>query len=1276
MAPNGSQDIAIIGLAGLFPKAPDIGTFWSNILGKVDGIDEAPAGWMGDELFLDPDSSDITRTYTNKGGFLGDVARFDPRPFGIMPVSINAGEPDQFLALRCAKEALVDAGYDGGGFEPSRTGVILGHGTHPNRANVNGIQQTQVIDQTLGLLRSIFPEIAGDRLKAFGRLLGAKLPKIDADAVPGLVPNMMTGRIANRLDLMGPNYILDAACASSLMAVDAAMSELRTGRADLMLAGGVNTSTSILVYMVFCQLGALSRTSRIRPFDHGADGTLLGEGQGIVVLKRFDDAVRDGDRIYAVVKGCGLSSDGRATGLMAPRMEGQVLAMRRAYEATGIDPETVSLIEAHGTGIPLGDETEIRSLTAVLGERRRPYPHVALGSVKSMIGHCIPAAGMASLIKCALALHHKVLPPSLCDDVNPTFELERTPLFVVSEAMPWSHNRAAPRRAGINAFGFGGVNSHMILEEAPESADSREPGAAFGLRLPHAPELVIFSEASRAALLTSVGSVLEQLRKSPAISLNSIAARSAETAADGEYRLAIVAADLAELAAKLEHAQKKLIETAVETFKSRKGVYLASRPVAGKLAFLFPGENSQYPGMLKDLAMSAPLVRDWFDCLEGLFADERDIPHGPIVFPPPNSLTEAERSRLSQRLMDVDAGSEAVFFADQAMFGLLTALGVRADAFVGHSTGENAALVASGAFDLSRDETCGYIREMNRIYCRLDQSGAIPKGTLLAVGALPRQDVLDVIADFDGVHFTMDNCPNQAILFGPDLVMAEIGSRLTEGGGIISRLPLAWAYHTPLIRPMADAFDELFVDIRLSRPTAPLYSCTSASVFPDRDEAFRELALDQYVSRVRFTETILRLYEDGVRIFVEVGPSSILTGFVGDILASKPHLAIASNRGKRSAVAEVLQMLAQLFVHGVPMDLSRLYPTVKTAALVPPANEGTILESGLPYLKLTPDEVEEARKLLADAPAPAPAPAPATAVSVPAEKAIAGSLGASRKANALAQHLAMMNTFLEQQAAVTTAAMRQMSKGYSSPKIRDLGASFALFNSASVQMATWPQVQDRVLPEAVFEAIVDRLLSSRERQFWVEKAAARNSHRREWLLGRLAAKSAIQNWLGRRGRAPGLQDIEIVNEDDGHPTVRLRNGSGELQAVAVSLSHTDGTAVAVATQEVHPIGIDLEPIGRIRDAEAFARVAFLEEEWLRLQEQFPGRSTECSVLLWTMKEAAAKALGCGLLGREQAFRLVDISPDGQFGQLVYNGRSIALQARRFQDFVCTLAQAD
>ncbi|NUP87858.1 MAG: polyketide synthase, partial [Burkholderiaceae bacterium] len=475
-------------MACLFPQAPDLHAFWRNIVHGVDAIGAPVPGWDAERYLA------TGRIKTSAGGYLGELYRFNPTDFGIMPNSLDGGEPDQYLALRVARDALRDAGYLRDDADHRDTGIILGHSTYLHRGQGTIVQHLVVVDQTIELLRLACPHLTDEQADSARAMLRARLPQSNADVAPGLVPNVMTGRIANRLNLRGPNYLVDAACSSSLLAVGAAIDELRAGRSRMMLAGGVNASLPAEVCYIFTQLGALSGRGKVRPFEAGSDGTLLGEGLGVVALKRLDDALADGDRVYAVVRGVGQASDGRGHGLLAPSIEGEALAIRRAWQAAGLDPASLSLVECHGTGIPLGDQTEVAALKSVLGERQGEQGTVAIGSVKSMISHCIPAAGVAGLIKTALALHHRVLPPTLCEEPNPALGLAQTPLYLNNQVGPWIHPTDAPRRAGVNSFGFGGINAHCIVEQAPPQA-ARHPSA-----MPWPAELCVLAADSAAEL--------------------------------------------------------------------------------------------------------------------------------------------------------------------------------------------------------------------------------------------------------------------------------------------------------------------------------------------------------------------------------------------------------------------------------------------------------------------------------------------------------------------------------------------------------------------------------------------------------------------------------------------------------------------------------------------------------------------------------------------------------------------------------------------------------
>jgi phosphopantetheine--protein transferase-like protein len=914
------RDIAVIGMSALFAGAKDLSSYWQNILKKVNAVADAPDAWASP--YFDTSSAENDRIYTRKGGFLGQLAEFDPLEFGIMPNAVDGGEPDQYLALKLAQDALRDSGYDERPFDREKAGIILGRGTYVNRGYTNLMQHGMVVDQTLNMLRHLCPDLGEEMIRKIRKGLKDSLPPFTAEMVPGLVPNIVTGRIANRLNLMGPNFIIDAACASSLIAIELSIRELLSGRCDMVLTGGVHASTPPQIYMIFCLLDALSHTI-IRPFDKAADGTQLGEGLGILVLKRLRDAEADCDRIYAVIKGVGTSSDGKALGLLAPRLEGEILALKRAYQGADIDPATIGLIEAHGTGIPLGDQTEIQALSSLFGKRKGMIPGCALGTVKSMIGHCIPASGAAGVIKTILALYHKILPPTLCSEINPKLEIEHEPFYINNEARPWIHgNPEMPRRAGVNSFGFGGINAHIILEEykgAPEES----------FRILHSEwptELIVFSANTLDDLLDSIEKTRRYIQTRPDTPLADIAF-TLSAYKEGGCRLAIVAKNTGDLVNKLKIVSEKLHDGGIHKLQTRTGIYFSGKTQTGKVAFLFPGEGSQYPGMLSELCMHFPKVREWFDFLEETFYDEREIRPGSVIFPAPTSLTSEAKNLLDAQLFEMDIGSEAVFTADMALNDLLCEFNIRCDAMLGHSTGENAALVASGTLRIhSRSELREKMHLLNRIYRELSGSDSIPRGSFLAVGSLQPDMLNTFLAEHKGkIYLAMDNCPNQVLLFGSNLDMEEAGIRLRELGCICAEMPFDRAYHTPLFEPVGKAFRKFYDSLDMGPGHVPLFSCATADLFPALPDEIRSLASRQWYSHVRFRETVEKLYADGFRVFVEVGPDSNLTSFVHDILRGKECLALASISRRVANLEQLQNVIARLFVFGMQVNMAPLY---------------------------------------------------------------------------------------------------------------------------------------------------------------------------------------------------------------------------------------------------------------------------------------------------------------------------------------------------------------
>jgi len=624
-------EIAVIGVGALFPQAPDAAAFWDNIVSGRDCIAELPDS-RSDPRFYDPSSDRIDRIPTRRGGFVGEAVRFDAGAFGIMPVAAKGAEPDQMLALQIAAKTLKDAGYRDRDFNRERAAVILGRGGYLTPGMLRLHRKVKVAEQLASVLRDVVPGVSEKQIAEVQERFSEGAGHVGPDTAIGLVPNLVASRIANRLDFQGPAYTVDAACASALIAVEHAVRELQSGRCDLVLAGGVHLTHEEGFWSVFAQLGALSRTGMMRPFDQRADGLLIGEGIGMLALKRREDAERDSDRIYACIAGVGSSSDGRAASVMVPRVAGQVLALERAWAHAGVDRDKLGLVEAHGTGTAAGDRAEIETLKAVFGDHG-----AALGSVKSMIGHTMPAAGAAGLIKAVLAVYYGVIPPSLhCDQPNEL--LEGTAWRVPSKAEPW---QAAERVAGVNAFGFGGINAHVVVRSAaepvPRTPRSRRPSDRADV------EVLILAAHSPEELLEAID-------------------RGQTRGGSGPCRLAVLDPT---------PARVKMAREIVERWKpraGRKGIWFRPKGLLdqGKLVFLFPGIEASF----------APDV----DGLAERF--ERPVPD-------------------YMRPADLEETGRGVIGLGRMLVGILRELGLHPDLVAGHSIGEWTAMIAAGVLDES-----------------------------------------------------------------------------------------------------------------------------------------------------------------------------------------------------------------------------------------------------------------------------------------------------------------------------------------------------------------------------------------------------------------------------------------------------------------------------------------------------------------------------------------------------------------------------------------------
>ncbi|WP_165252314.1 type I polyketide synthase [Paludisphaera soli] len=899
--------IAIVGMACILPGAPDLRTFWSNILNKVDAITEVPADRWDWRRYFDPSRSARDKIYSRWGGFIGDVA-FDPADFGMPPSSLRSIEPFQLLALAVVRSALDDAGYLDRPFPRERTSVILGAGGGGS-------------DLTAGyMVRSCLPSLFNGEAAAVTERLGGLLPEWTEDSFPGILMNVAAGRVANRFDLGGVNYTVDAACASSLAAVNLAVRDLEAGTSDVAIVGGVDAIQNPFAFLCFSKTQALSPNGRCRTFDEEGDGIAISEGFAAVILKRLDDAERDGDRVYAVIRGVGGASDGRDRGLTAPRPEGQVRALRRAYAQAGFSPATVGLIEAHGTGTVAGDQAEIKALTMFFGEAGAARQGCAVGSIKSMIGHTKATAGVAGLIKAALALNHRVLPPTLgVSRPNPKANFPESPFYVNTEPRPWIHAEGLePRRAGVSAFGFGGTNFHVALEEytadfVADRAASRDPWPA---------ELFLWRGRSRGAILEAIGRVAGPLksgaRPDPGHLARSLA-RAAEAEAPGGPSLAIVASSLDDLAAKLD-AARDLLGSDVERRHDPGGVHFAERPLAGdgRIAFLFPGQGSQYVNMTRDMALAFDEVREGFERADRVLADELGGPLSRWIFPPPVFDAEDEKN-LQIALTETRIAQPALAATDLAVLRLLRGLGIAPDMTAGHSFGEFVALCAAGS--LGEQELLEIAAARGRFIgeCTTDESGA-----MAAIVAAPDELGPLLLADA-GLTLANLNAPRQTVVAGTRAAVDKAMAWCRDRGLQARRLPVACGFHSPLVAPAQRKLSERIRRLTIAAPRIPVYSNTTAAPYPEAPAAIADLLADHLVRPVEFVRQVEAMYEAGARLFVEVGPRQVLSGLVDQILGDRPHACASFDRPGWDGLAALLHGLATLAAEGVPPRAEALF---------------------------------------------------------------------------------------------------------------------------------------------------------------------------------------------------------------------------------------------------------------------------------------------------------------------------------------------------------------
>ncbi|MCX4535218.1 type I polyketide synthase [Streptomyces sp. NBC_01669] len=952
--------IAIVGMSCRFPGAGDLNEFWQmtvNAEPQFAGVPESR--WDHSKYHRPGDFREPHSTYTDKVAFLPAVDQFAPSHYGVPPRRAKAMDPQQRLFVDLAREALQDAGWERGSFDRATTGVFAGVSSTDYRdATFARISSRLLVDGSFHAgeddpeLRAGLEEAAGSAVMPVGPF-----------SIAGVIGNMVPAAVSEVFDLGGPSYAVDAACSSALVALDTAVRSLRSGGCSVALVGGVFVNLTPNALIGFSRAGALSRDGVCRPFDERADGFVLGEGGGVLVLRPLADALAAGDRVYAVVSGVGTANDGRGGGPMTPQAQGQLAALRAAYKDAGVAPGAIDLLEAHGTGTPVGDRTEMEAMRLLRDEAGRTWP-CYVSSSKALIGHTLSAAGAAGLVRAALALHHGVVPPQPAEHrISPELRLDESGLRLTTTPQQWPQGEV--RRAGVSSFGFGGTNVHAVLEGAPlpepapgQPAREDEPWL-FLLSAGSVPQLARHARKIRDAVAASAAE--------PAAVARTLATRELLAA-----RLSFVAATRQELLDRLDLAARRLAEGA--TGELAPGIHAAAKPLPEaerKVAFAFPGQGAQRPGMLADLVRRFPALARRAEELTALIAEESaELPaHLP-------GLLWAEHASDDDGAMAAltvtDLCQPALGISGVATAELLAACGVVPSLAVGHSVGEFPAAAAAGA--IGADET---VRFMARRGAAL--AAAVPAGTgvMLAVQTT-HEKAEKLAADVDGVWPACYNHEHQVVFSGGEAAVERLREHCAERGVAAVRLQVSHAFHSPLVAAADKAVTHHIAALPLVAPARAFVSSVSGRGC-DEPQEIRDLWGRHNSVPVRFSDAVTSVTDAGARFLVQIyGGDSLLRMARRTPAAEALDVVPLTTSGPDGARA-FLTGLGRLAVAGVPVDPAPLFPADAPPLLSLPASP--LETSSFSVLK------RSSRKRTADARragAPAPAASAASVAEVPA----------------------------------------------------------------------------------------------------------------------------------------------------------------------------------------------------------------------------------------------------------------------------------------------------
>ena len=935
--------IAIIGMASVFADAKNLDQFWDNIVDSVDAIIDVPSDRWNIDDHYSADKKAADKTYCKRGGFIPELD-FDPMEFGLPPNILELTDIAQLLSLIVARDVLSDAGI-GSDYDHDKIGITLGVGGG----------QKQISPLTARLQGPVLEKV----LKASGidkddrEMIIEKFKKAyigwEENSFPGMLGNVIAGRIANRFDFGGTNCVVDAACAGSLAAIKMAISDLLDYRSEVMISGGVCCDNSPFMYMSFSKTPAFTTNDDIRPFDDDSKGMLVGEGIGMLAFKRLEDAERDGDRIYSVLKGIGTSSDGRFKSIYAPRPDGQAKALKRAYEDAGFAPETCGLIEGHGTGTKAGDAAEFGGLTQHFGAASDKKQHIALGSVKSQIGHTKAAAGSAGMIKAALALHHKILPATIhIDKPSEALDIKNSPMYLNSETRPWMPREdGMPRRAGISSFGFGGTNFHIVLEEYRPSHDS-------AYRLNSVSQTVLISATNQQGIIAELNNWRTKLAVEADLQTfafnDLVTTWPLKTPSADQARLGFVARNANEAIVMIDAALKQFSVNADKaTWSVPTGIYYrqAGIDANGKVVALFSGQGSQYVNMGRELTCNFPSMMDSATAMDKEFSTAGLGQLSAITYPIP-VYTDAERKLQEEQLRLTQHAQPAIGCLSVGLFKTFQQAGFKADFTAGHSFGELTALWAADV--LSDSDYMMLARSRGQAMAAPEQQD-FDAGKMAAVVGDPQQVavIIDSIADVSIANY---NSNNQVVIAGSSEQIAVAITALGKAGFKVVPLPVSAAFHTPLVGHAQKPFAKAVDSAKFKAPTIPVFANGTGLVHSNKPSEIKKSLKKHMLESVHFNQEIDNIYADGGRIFIEFGPKNVLTKLVENILNDKSDaIAIAVNANpKQPADVQMRQAALQMAVLGVALDNIDPFDAVKRPLTAPKASPMVMKLSAASYV--------------------------------------------------------------------------------------------------------------------------------------------------------------------------------------------------------------------------------------------------------------------------------------------------------------------------------------